>query len=389
MTDQAPKLVTAVITAWQRHSHADVLLSRILEPERWGHTRTYRLKLAAVYADQFPDQTDLCRDYCRRHDVPIFPTIKGAVGLGTDRVAVDGVLLIGEQGNYPVNSRDQQLYPRRRLFEGIVDAFRILGRRVPVFNDKHLSYDWMMARWMYDVARHERIPLMAGSSLPVAWRRPRLEYEPGVELTEAVGAGYGGLDPYGFHAIETLQCMTERRQGGETGVDGVQSLSGSAMDRALADDGVVRELFNSLYRIRHGAEFRIGSKPAQAGEALWKIHYRDGLTATVGIFQGLGEVFGFAGRRRGFPDPDATIFELEDGRYFGHFGYLLRAVENMILTGQPSYPVERTLLTTGILSALIQSQSEGGRLIPTPHLAEICYQPTVWPIAPAPIGTPA
>jgi hypothetical protein len=388
MTDQTPRPIAAVITTWQKHSHADVLLARLLEPQQWGHTHRYGLKLAAVYADQFPDQTDLCRDYCRRHDVPIFPTIKGAIGVGTDRVAVDGVLLVGEHGNYPINARGQQLYPRRRLFEGIVDAFRILGRRVPVFNDKHLSYDWLMARWMYDVARHEGIPLMAGSSLPVAWRNPRLEYEPGTELTAAVGAGYGGLDAYGFHAIETLQCMTERRQGGETGVDWVQSLSGPAMDRALADDHETHDLFEALYRIRHGAQFRIGTKPSQAREELWKIHYRDGLVATVGMFQGLGEIFGFAGRRRDIPQPDATIFELEDGRFFGHFGYLLRAIENMTLTGQPSYPVERTLLTTGILSALMQSQSERGSLIPTPHLAEIRYQPSIWPIAPDPVGTP-
>jgi hypothetical protein len=389
MTDQAPRPVAAVITEWRKSSHADVLLARLLEPEKWGHTHPYRLKLAAVYADQFPDQTDLCRDYCRRHDVPIFPTIKGAIGVGTDKVVVDGVLLVGEHGDYPRNARDQQLYPRRRLFEGVVDAFRILGRRVPVFNDKHLSYDWLLARWMYDVARHEGIPLMAGSSLPVAWRNPRLEYDPGSELTAAVAAGYGGLDAYGFHAIETLQCMTERREGGETGVDWVQSLSGSAMDRALAEDDETRELLEALYRLRHGARFRIGDQPRQPREALWKIHYRDGLVATVGMFQGFGQVFGFAGRRRGVPDPQATIFELEDGERFGHFGYLLRAIEQMILTDRPSYPVERTLLTTGILSALMQSRSEGGSRIPTPHLAEIRYRPQPWPIAPDPVGTPA
>jgi len=208
-------------------------------------------------------------------------------------------------------------------------------------------------------------------------------------LTAAAAAGYAGFDAYGFHAVETLQCMTERRHGGETGVDRVQSLSGTAMDHALADGGDIRELFEALYRLRHGDDFRIGSKPAQAREALWKIHYRDGLVATVGMFQGLGQVFGFAGRRRGVSKPDATIFELEEGRLVGHFGYLLRAVERMILTGTPSYPVERTLLTTGILSALLQSQSEGGSLIPTPHLAAIRYQPGVWPVAPDPVGTPA
>src|SRR5205807_9848615 len=119
------------------------------------------------------------------HDVPIFPTVTGAVGVGTRGVPVEGVLLIGEHGDYPTNARGQKLYPRRRLFEEVVHAFRVLGRRVPVFCDKHLSYDWPSARWMYDLARHEGIPFMAGSSIPVAWRSPALSLPIGSELTDA------------------------------------------------------------------------------------------------------------------------------------------------------------------------------------------------------------
>lgn len=383
------KPVAAVITEWRKRSHADVLLSRILEPERWGHRHPFGVKLAAVYADQFPEGTDLCRDYCRRHDVPIFPTIKGAIGVGGDNVAVDGVLLIGEHGNYPRNARGQQLYPRRRLFEGIVDAFRILGRRVPVFNDKHLSYDWLSTRWMYDVARHEGIPLMAGSSLPVAWRNPELQLPMGSEIAAAVSTGYSDFDAYGFHALETLQCMVERRKGGETGVAKVQAIPQADIARSLAEDSEARELLNAIYRIRHGSSFRIEERSFQPASALWKIHYSDGLVARVGMFQGVGPIFAYAGKHGTVPKTEATIFELEDKDAFGHFGYLLKAVERMIETGNPSYPVERTVLTTGLLSALIQSQSEGGSVITTPHLEEIRYQAASWPHATGPIGTPA
>ena len=63
-----------------------------------------------------------------------------ALTLGTGKLAVDGVLLIGEHGNYPRNDSGQILYPRYELMEQIVSVFRKTGRSVPVFNDKHLSY---------------------------------------------------------------------------------------------------------------------------------------------------------------------------------------------------------------------------------------------------------
>jgi hypothetical protein len=150
--ETGPIPVAAVITLWRHNSHADVILGRLLEPEAWGHKHPFALKLVSIYADQFPAKGDLCREICHRHKIPIFPTIREAIGLGSHRVAVKGVLLVGEHGAYPINSRGQWLYPRRRLFEGVVEAFRSLSGRVPVFSDKHLSYEWLFARWMYDVA---------------------------------------------------------------------------------------------------------------------------------------------------------------------------------------------------------------------------------------------
>jgi hypothetical protein len=37
--------------------------------------------------------------------------------------------------------------------------------------------------------------------------------------------------------------------------------------------------------------------------------------------------------------------------------------------------VERTLLTTGILAAMMQSRHDNGRRIMTPHLSQLRYQP--------------
>lgn len=383
-----PLRIAAVITEWRKNSHADVLLGRVLEPEAWGHTAPFRLKLAAVYADQFP-RNDLCRTLCAKHAVPIFDSVVGAVGVGTRSVPVDGVMLIGEHGDYATNPKGQKLYPRRRLFEQVIHAFRVLGRRVPLFSDKHLSYDWLFARWMYDLARHEGIPFMAGSSLPVAWRLPPLKLPIGTALDDALALGYSDLDAYGFHALETLQCMVERRAAGETGVASVRCVSGPEVWERLAPGKSPRVLLDALEPARRQAKQRAPEVRPLPSDTLFLINYADGLEAKVAMLDSVGECFAFACQRKGAAQAEAAVFDLENVHPFGHFGHLLRAVEHMFATGRPAYPVERTLLTTGLLSALLQSRSEGGTTIATPHLAALGYTPADWPFAPGPRGSAA
>jgi hypothetical protein len=380
--------VAAVITEWRTNSHADVILSRLLEPEAWGHARRFRLELASVYADQFPAR-DLCRPLCAKHDVPVFPTVVGAVGAGTRTVPVDGVLLIGEHGDYVTNAKRQKLYPRRRLFDEVVHAFRVLGRRVPVFSDKHLSYDWLLARWMYDVARHEGFPFMAGSSLPVAWRAPELDLPVGAGLEDVLALGYSDLDAYGFHTLEMLQCMVERRAGGETGVASVRCVTGNEVWDRLGSGTPPRALLDALTPARRLAKPTVPEVRPLPSDTLFLIEYADGLKAVVAMLDSVGECFAFSCRRTGANATDATVFDLENAHPFGHFGHLVRAVEQMIATGRPVYPVERTLLTSGMLSALLQSRAEGGTTIRTPHLAALRYAPGDWPFAKGKCGTPA
>jgi hypothetical protein len=59
----------------------------------------------------------------------------------------------------------------------------------------------------------------------------------------------------------------------------------------------------------------------------------------------------------------------------------------MMHTGHAPYPVERTLLTTGILDAVMVSAAEKNRRVETPHL-QITYQPTDWPFATDPVPKP-
>src|SRR5262249_51186576 len=137
-----------------------------------------------------------------------------------------GVLIIGEHGDYPANEKGQDLYPRKRFFDETIEVFRRTGKVVPIFVDKHLSHSWPEAKAMYETARRMRIPVMAGSSLPLTWRRPAVDVARGADLREIVAVSYHTLYGYGFHALEMVQCLAERRRGGESGVKSVQCVEG-------------------------------------------------------------------------------------------------------------------------------------------------------------------
>jgi hypothetical protein len=376
--------VACIVTEYRENSHADVIVTKILEG--YDHRGGPRpdLKVASLFTDQVP-QRDMSRELAKKHGVPIAPTIEEAITLGTGRIAVDGVLLIGEHGNYPTNAKGQHCYPRPRFFEDTSAVFRKYGRVVPLFSDKHLAYNWHNARWMYDTARELGIPFLAGSSLPVTYRRPALRLPIGCEMTEALAIGYGGLESYGFHALEALQCMVERRRGGETGVVAVQVLQGKAMFDALRAGRWSRDLLDAALA---AAPHKPGDVEANCGKsksaALYLIEYRDGLRAAVAMLNGHCAEFGFATRLKGQAMPSATWMYLDDGKPFPHFAYLVKAIEQMVQTGHATYPVERTLLSTGVLDAVMTSAFENHRRVETPHLSEIRYQPVEYTFAPEP-----
>jgi hypothetical protein len=385
-----PKSVAAVVTEYRLHSHADVIVGKILEGFNYDGGAGPNLKLAALYVDQFPDK-DMSRDLAKKYKFPICDTIEGALTLGGKDLAVDGVVCVGEHGDYPKNAKGQILYPRRRFFEAVTDVFAKTKKSVPVFNDKHLAAVWDDAKWMYDRSRELFVPFLAGSSVPLTWRRPELKLAKNCDLVDAVQVGYGPFEGYGFHALEGLQCMAERRKGGETGVKAVQCLQGEEMWKALDAGRWSKDLLEAaLERVPSHAtgDYRaVTAKTADAGVFL--IEYRDGFKGAVAmlngwLYEGDGGAFTFAGRLKDQDKPVATLFYLQQPDPFGHFAYLVRAIDSMIQTGHAPYPVERTLLTTGILDAVMTSAAEKNRRVETPHL-KIEYQPTDWPFATDPV----
>jgi hypothetical protein len=384
------KKVAAVVTEYRKWSHADVIVGKIVEGFNYDGKARPEMQLAALYVDQFPNQ-DLSRGLSKKYGFPIYDRIEKALTLGGNTLAVDGVLCIGEHGRYPTNAKGQILYPRRRFFEGVTATFAKYKKAVPVFNDKHLAATWKDAKWMYDRARELFVPFMAGSSVPVTWRRPPLTMPKGCEVVDAVQIGYGHLEAYGCHALEGLQCMVERRKGGETGVKAVQCLQGEAMWKALDNGKWSRNVLEAaLARVPAHAKGDYRAVTAKAADAaVYLLEYRDGLRASVAmlngwLYEGDGGAFCFAAQVKGQAKPAATHFYLQQPDPFAHFSYLVKAIDAMVRTGHAVYPVERTLLTTGILDALMTSKAEKNRRVETPHLA-IKYQPTDWPFATDPV----
>lgn len=372
-----PKRIAAVVTHYIRNSHADVLASRMVQTDTLdGAGERPDLELVSLFMDQCPPD-DIGRQLSREHGFRLCGTVAEALTLGGRELAVDGVLLIGEHGRYPLSPTGQTIYPRRRFFEEIAGVFRASGRSVPVFNDKHLAWNWPDAKWMYDESRKLGFALMAGSSIPVTWRRPPVEATLGARIRQAVGLSYGPLEGYGYHALEGLQCIVERRRGGETGVAAVQLIEGPAVWEQRAGGRFSERLLEAALGRRESVNRSRGPfAEAVPGPAGFFIEYRDGLEAVIihdrrDVHHEWIVAWDEAGRD---PAP-ATLFWTQETRPFGHFGFLMQAIEEMFHTGKPTWPVERTLLTTGVLAAAFESRMQGGARIETPHLA-IAYEPT-------------
>ena len=375
------KKIALIGTMSRTLSHAQHFIDRFLLGYTWnGGWHRPEVDLVSLYLDQFPEG-DLARGTAKRFNVPIHDSIANALTLGTGQLAVDGVVIIGEHGKYPKNERGQTLYPRYRFFKEVVKVFAASGRSVPVFNDKHLSTDWRECVEMVEDSKRLKFPFLAGSSLPVTRRLPAIDLPYGTPLAESLCVAYGGMDSYDFHGLETAQCMSERRRGGEVGIRRVLALRGAAMwDHATQRESTRRLLVAALSR-SHNLPVKDGY-PTDAVTFEWArrsfpegwgyfIDHRDGFRTSLFMLAPIRDM-NYAGL-------NSQTGEITSCQMYlpmpGHgsttadfFNPLAHYIERMMIENRAPYPIERTLLTSGMTLAGVESLHRGAA-VDTPEMA--------------------
>jgi hypothetical protein len=376
----APKKIAIVTTVWTYLSHAQHMGDRFLVGyPRHGKWHKPPIEVVSLYVDQKPEG-DLSGQRAIDHGFTVYPSIAQALRRGGDKLAVDGVVVIGEHGDYPRNAKGQVLYPRFEFFQQIVGVFEKDGRAVPVFNDKHLSYSAEKAAKMVADSKRLKFPFLAGSSLPVTWRLPPVEIPYDAEIEEALMVGVGGPDAIDYHALEAMQCMVERRKGGETGIRSVQMLAGDAVWKA-GETGIwsrrlleaalsrsdtllgVSELDSRTQDLANNGELpKLVKDPS-----VYIIERNDGLRTTLLLLNGALQDFTFAARLKG-GEVLSTQFFLPPNPNVTYSACLVAQIEEMLVTGKAPYPVERTQITSALLDRCLDSKADGYRRLETPDL---------------------
>jgi hypothetical protein len=236
---------------------------------------------------------------------------------------------------------------------------------------------------MVDTAKQMQFPLMAGSSVPLAERRPPFELPADARIVEAVSIHGGGVESYDFHALEVLESLVEGRRGGETGAKQVQFLIGAPLWQAaeagawspkLAAAAMAAEVGNDhpIVRFLNSQGNAQADPPVPMHGIL--INYRDGLRAIALKVGNDGIRWNFACQLEGEQGPRATMFHVGPWQNRNLFKALSHAIQTFFRARKSPYPVERTLLTTGILDAAMDSRAAGGKLLDTPWL-DVTYAP--------------
>ncbi|MBP1988520.1 hypothetical protein [Paenibacillus eucommiae] len=357
------KRVAVIVTEYRFNSHADVILGRLLG----DHEYKPQVEVAAIYTDQVPEN-DMSREAAARCQIPIYATIEEAIRAPYADGGLDGVIIIGEHGDYPEDELGRKWYPRRRFLEEVLLALDDLQLKVPIFSDKHLSYNIADTVWMYEQLQKRNLPFMGGSSIPHTPQVPAFDRKLLEETDEILVVSFSDvMEAYGYHALELLQSLAETRAGGEMGVRAVQALRGAQIWAALARKEWPEDLLTHAYACYDKAE--VYPKSMKDTAVLFIVEYANGTKGYVLQQEDWINQWGFAFRHKSGESGEITsamcVGDLE--RPFRHFETLTSMIENFIITGIEPFPAKRILLSSGLINYIMEALHQNQKL-ETPEL---------------------
>ena len=362
--------VAFICQAYFMLSHADVIGTKFFTgfPTDDGMVKP-KVKIVSMYIEQTGPR-DIGTRIAKMNGVKLYPTIADALTQGGDSLAVDGVIYVGEHGDFPYNRLHQKMYPRLNYLEQIFRVFDASKKSVPLFTDKALSYSWLDSMWIYNRGKELNVQMMAGSSAPYWWRDPNLVHPIGTKITEAVSIGYASLDAYGFHVVEILQCMVERRAGGETGVTSVEGFVGREVWAAIDSGKISLDLVNAACdQIKHKATGSMRDLVKKPSAVI--VHYKDGTKgACLMLDEYVNEGWAYAAKADGKTVATEFVYD-QTTPVYAAFSYLDLNIQRLMVTGKPPVPIERNLLTSCIIDFAIRSAVDG-KVKKTPML-DIVY----------------
>ena len=371
--------IACLVTFWGAPgSHADWIIDKLMDGYWWqGKHTPSRVDVVSVYIHQLHTST-LGQKVCKAKNIPIYKSVGEAVTLGGKELAVDGVVIVGEHGNYPTDLKGHWLLPRWWMYQQMIRVFEQSKRSVPVFNDKHFSYNWDDAKWMFDKSRELNFPLTGGSSIPTYFRKPEIELANDTPIKNSIVVGGASDEGAIFHCIDTLQAFVERRKGGETGVQSVQSIRGPETWKWVEQNPWAGNL---LEAVRKKFDLKPGHFQETRHPNVCIVEYRDGTKAAVISGRGVG--WTYAGEIDGQKEPTIVSMLGWPGPYSQYHAANAHShwITEMMVTGKEPFNAERLLLSTGIVNYYMDSNWENGQYsaigkrLETPYM-NMTYRPT-------------
>jgi hypothetical protein len=351
--------IACLVTYWgATRSHADWIICKLMDGYWWqgAHTPS-RVDVVSVYIHQY-NESGLGQKVCQSKNIPIFKTVGEAVTLGGKELAVDGVVIVAEHGEYPTNLKGQWMLPRWWIYQQVIKVFEQSKRSVPVFNDKHLSISWDEAKWMFDKSRELNFALTGGSSIPVYFRKPEIELDIDTPIKTSIVVGDAPDEGALFHCVDVLQAFVERRKGGESGVRSVQSIRGPETWQWAERNPWATNLLEAVGK---SSDLKPGHFQEIKNPNVCIIEYNDGTKAAV--FNAREVAWTYAGEIEGRKDPTIITMPGWPGPFSQYHASNAQPhwITETMVTKQEPFNAERLLLSTGIVAFNMESNWENGR----------------------------